>query len=84
MLPFAFGHPGPGARPGRDRPTVALPTGWWIDPRRHPDFGWAWLTRFLISLGNALGTLYLLYFLRDKVHYEQLFPGRRPRTACWC
>lgn len=50
--------------------------GLWISPRRHPDFGWAWLTRFLISLGNALGTLYLLYFLRDRVHYEQLFPGR--------
>jgi MFS family permease len=59
-----------------DRPTISLTKGWWIDPRRFPDFGWAWLTRFLISLGNALGTLYLLYFLRDKVHYEQLFPGR--------
>lgn len=50
--------------------------GFWVSPRQHPDFGWAWLTRFLISLGNALGTLYLLYFLRDRVHYEQLFPGR--------
>ncbi|HEY7100621.1 MAG TPA: MFS transporter [Mycobacteriales bacterium] len=59
-----------------DRPTISLTKGWWIDPRRFPDFGWAWLTRFLISLGNALGTLYLLYFLRDKVHFEQLFPGR--------
>ena len=59
-----------------DRPQWSLARGWWIDPRRHPDFGWAWLTRFLISLGNALGTLYLLYFLRDKVHYEQLFPGK--------
>jgi MFS family permease len=59
-----------------DRPQWSPARGWWIDPRRHPDFGWAWLTRFLISLGNALGTLYLLYFLRDKVHYEQLFPGK--------
>ncbi|HZB51930.1 MAG TPA: MFS transporter [Mycobacteriales bacterium] len=50
--------------------------GFWVSPRRHPDFGWAWLTRFLISLGNALGTLYLLYFLRDRVRYEELFPGR--------
>ena len=50
--------------------------GFWVSPRRHPDFGWAWLTRFLISLGNALGTLYLLYFLRDRVDYERLFPGR--------
>lgn len=60
----------------RDRPPRTSLRDWWIDPRQHPDFGWAWLTRFLISLGNALGTLYLLYFLRDKVHYEQLFPGR--------
>ncbi|MGW6420068.1 MFS transporter [Streptomyces sp. NPDC055055] len=41
----------------------------WVSPRQHPDFGWAWLTRFLINLGNALGTLYLFYFLTDAVHY---------------
>jgi MFS family permease len=40
-----------------------------VSPRRHPDFAWAWLTRFLVQLGNALGTLYLLYFLTDRVHY---------------
>lgn len=43
----------------------------WISPRQHPDFGWAWLTRFLVGLGNSLGTLYLLYFLQDAVHYPQ-------------
>ena len=41
----------------------------WISPRRHPDFAWAWGTRFLVQLGNALGTLYLLYFLTDKVRH---------------
>jgi MFS family permease len=75
VLPFAFVTTD--RRLSRsDRPQWSLARGWWIDPRRYPDFGWAWLTRFLISLGNALGTLYLLYFLRDKVHYEQLFPGK--------
>jgi MFS family permease len=49
---------------------------YWISPREHPDFGWAWLTRFLASLAIALGTLYLLYFLRDAVHYARLFPGQ--------
>ncbi|CAM3215340.1 MFS transporter [Stackebrandtia soli] len=49
--------------------------GLWINPRRHPDFGWAWLTRFLVMLGNSTGTLYLLYFLDDAVGYERLFPG---------
>lgn len=74
VLPFALvTRDAPLSR--KDRAPRTSPRDWWIDPRRHPDFGWAWLTRFLISLGNALGTLYLLYFLRDKVHYEQLFPG---------
>jgi MFS family permease len=42
----------------------------WISPREHPDFAWAFGTRFLVQLGNALGTLYLLYFLRDAVGLE--------------
>ena len=36
----------------------------------YPDFGWAWFMHFLINLGNALGTLYLLYFLQDGAHYR--------------
>ena len=51
-------------------------TGFWVDPRRHPDFAIAWATRFLVQLGNAIGTLFLLYFLRDDIHYQRLFPGR--------
>jgi len=42
----------------------------WVSPRQHPNFGWGWLTHFLINLGNALGTLYLLYFLADSAHYH--------------
>jgi hypothetical protein len=30
----------------------------WVSPRRFADFGWAWLTHFLVNLGNDLGTLY--------------------------
>jgi len=37
----------------------------WVNPRQHPDFGWAWITRFLVQLGNATGTLYLFFFLKD-------------------
>ncbi len=44
-----------------------LLAGLWIHPRRHPDFAWAWSSRFLVQLGNAFGTLYLLYFLTDQV-----------------
>ncbi len=43
--------------------------GFWISPAKYPDFGWAWLTRFLVNLGNHLVTLYLLFFLQDVVHY---------------
>ncbi|SDX35362.1 Major Facilitator Superfamily protein [Amycolatopsis xylanica] len=39
-------------------------------PLRHADFAWAWSCHFMINLGNALGTLYLLFFLKDAVHYE--------------
>jgi MFS family permease len=41
--------------------------GFWLSPRRHPDLGWAWLTRFLINLSNSLVLLYLLYYLRDRL-----------------
>ena len=61
--------------PGRWRPCARL-----LDqPRRHPDFAWAWLTRFLVNLGNALGTLYLLYFLHRR---GALRATPTPRTAC--
>ena len=42
----------------------------WIPPRLHPDFAWAWLTRFLVNLGNAVGLLYLLYFMQDVIGYS--------------
>ncbi|RAY16840.1 MFS transporter [Actinomadura craniellae] len=41
--------------------------GFWISPREHPDFAWAWITRFLMIFGNALLILYLLYYLKDAV-----------------
>jgi len=41
----------------------------WISPSRHPDFAWAWLTRFLVNLGNSLGTLLLYFYLQDAVGY---------------
>lgn len=37
--------------------------GFWVSPRRYPDFGWTLLGRILVNLGNALGTTQLLYFL---------------------
>ncbi len=66
-LPFPFLTPDD-RLPRAARPRLEL-GAFWISPRRYPDFAWAFGTRFLVQLGNALGTLYLLYFLTDKVHY---------------
>ncbi|MFJ9556532.1 MFS transporter [Nocardiopsis sp. NPDC101807] len=74
-LPFALLAPDPPLPPEARPPWNAFARGLWVSPRRHPDFGWAWLTRFLMQTGNAMFTLYLLYFLRDGVGYEELFPG---------
>src|SRR6266487_3358561 len=52
-----------------------LVSAYWISPRMYPDCGWAWITRFLASLAIAMGTLYLLYFLRDAVHYRHPAQG---------
>lgn len=47
------------------------------DAGTHPDYARAWCMRFLVQLGSALGTLFLLYFLRDAIGYERQFPGQR-------
>lgn len=74
-LPFALLAPDPPLPREARPPWSAFARGLWVSPRRYPDFGWAWLTRFLMQTGNAMFTLYLLYFLRDGVGYEELFPG---------
>jgi MFS family permease len=58
----------------------ALIGSYWISPRQYPDFAWAWITRFLASLAIGMGTLYLLYFLRDAVHNSNL-PGHSAKQA---
>ncbi|GAA3853946.1 MFS transporter [Streptomyces lannensis] len=55
--------------------------GFWLSPRRHPDLGWAWLTRFLINLSNGLVLLYLLYYLRDRIGYHDPDQGVLVLTA---
>jgi MFS family permease len=76
-LPFVLFTPDPPLAPEHREPFSwrRVASSYWISPREYPDFGWAWLTRFLTTLAIAMGTLYLLYFLRDKLHYARLFPG---------
>jgi MFS family permease len=68
-LPFVLATPDP---PITSAPRCRPFAGW---PRDHPDFAWAWGTRFLVQLGNAMATLYLLYFLRDRVHHDNAEDG---------
>jgi len=61
----------------RDRhlPVHAVPAfGWkdvvaiyWVNPRRHPDFAWAWLSRLLLVLGTAFLNTYQPFYLIDEL-----------------
>ncbi len=69
-----------------DRPLFDLATfakGFWVSPRLYPDFAWAWITRFLMQLGNALATLYLLFFLKDAVKYSAPEQGQTVLIALY-
>ena len=82
-LPFALTTPDPPLL-AADQPPFAVgefARSFWLSPRRYPDFAWAWLTRFGVNVGNAMAVLYLLYFLRDRVHYSHLFPGQKAENG---
>ncbi|MFQ4148723.1 MFS transporter [Arthrobacter sp. LAPM80] len=71
MVPYLFLANDPVLSP-RDKAAFTwrnFAMGFWISPRRYPDFGWAWITRFLVNVGNHMVTLYLLFFLTDAVGY---------------
>ncbi|MFI6872706.1 MFS transporter [Streptomyces sp. NPDC050400] len=83
VAPYVLRHPDlrldPAARPAWSWRRFAA--GFWLSPRRHPDLAWAWLTRFLINLGNALVLLYLFYYLRDRLGYDDPDTGVLILTA---
>ncbi len=69
VLPFLFRLKDP-PLPKADRPPFIwreFLRGFWVSPKLYPDFAWAWGARFLVSLANAIATVYLLFFLRDRV-----------------
>jgi MFS family permease len=71
-LPFVLGTPDLRLLP-QQRPPFELRRfvrGFWISPRRHPDFAWAAVARLAIQLANSIATLYLLYFLRDELNFD--------------
>jgi MFS family permease len=48
----------------------AFVKSFWVSPRKFPDFGWAFLGRFLIMCGFASYTTYQLYFLQDRFGFD--------------
>lgn len=78
VLPFVLGTRDV-ALPRQQQPAFHLGTwlrGFWVSPRQYPDFAWAWITRFLMMLGNAMATLYLLFWLSDEVGYAEPEQGQ--------
>ncbi|MGJ8524666.1 hypothetical protein LMG33818_000374 [Halomonadaceae bacterium LMG 33818] len=44
---------------------IELIQSFWLNPRQHPDFAWAWLSRFMIQYGWATLVTYQAYYLID-------------------
>lgn len=53
--------------PGRRFTWREFSGGILVDPRRYPDFGWVFLTRFFVYLGFYTIMNFMLYYLRDVV-----------------
>ena len=59
----------------RRRPDYRLPrytlreltSSFWVNPRRYPDFGWAFLSRFLLFMGVATLITYQVYYLSERL-----------------
>ena len=47
-----------------------LVKSFWVSPREYPDFAWAWVTRFLVNLGNWIALNYLFYYLTDGLGFS--------------
>lgn len=71
VLPYIFHSDDQQLPLAERRPFSLLPflRSFWISPAKHPDFGWAWLTRLLVYTGNQLTIVYLLFFLRDVIGF---------------
>lgn len=85
VLPFVLGVRDV-TLPREQRPPFLLGTwlrGFWISPRQYPDFAWAWITRFLMMLGNSMATLYLLFWLQDEVDYPEPEQGQTVLIALY-
>lgn len=45
--------------------------GFWVSPRKHPDFGWAFAGRFLLLFAFASYNTYQVYYLLDRFGFDE-------------
>ncbi|WP_284740450.1 MFS transporter [Amycolatopsis sp. RTGN1] len=49
---------------------LALLRTFWVNPVRYPDFGWAWLSRFLVFLAYFLFISFRIFYLQERIGLE--------------
>lgn len=40
---------------------------YWVSPRKHPDFAWAWFCRLLVKASIGIVSTYILYFITNAI-----------------
>lgn len=70
---FVIANPEPSAKglPKHDFHLGSFLKGFWIDPRKHPDFMWAFLGRLVLFIGYCTISSYLYYILQDHFKLDQ-------------
>jgi MFS family permease len=71
VLFLAFTVAGISERPRVSKPDrldlIGFFKGLWIDPRKHPDFAWVWITRALVVMGLWTVQEYMQFYLVDVI-----------------
>jgi len=77
-IAFVLLNPEPKTQGGPPMPfrLGAFLRSFWIDPREHPDFAWAFAGRFSIYMGYQAIVTYLLYILEDHIGLSQADANR--------
>jgi len=60
-------EPSSAETPARPFSWRAFAASFWISPKEHPDFAWAFAGRFTVYMGYQAVAAYLLYILRDYI-----------------
>lgn len=59
---------------------AGLAKGFVVNPRKHPDFGWAWISRLLAGVAMTALFSFFIYFMMDGLHLPIAEAGRNAGT----